>query len=293
MALCRKLVLFVKIFGAQSLNLKRLLPEGHAGGQYYETLRKELPMQGIHILIVDDEQPARRKIRSFLKEETGVDSILEAANGLEAVKLILEKKPHLVFLDIQMPGMNGFEVIETVGIENMPAVAFVTAYDQYALEAFEVQAVDYLLKPFDQERFRKSFNRAVEQIRLKNENAAIFQKLLGAINREKKYLKRIMVNAGSRLFFVKTGDIMYVSSDEKYVKLHTDKETHLIRETMNSMEARLDPAKFARIHRSYLVNLDFIQEMQPWSHGDYVIILKNGTKLTASRRFRDRLIGRF
>ncbi len=250
-------------------------------------------MQGIHILIVDDEQPARRKIRSFLKEETGVDSILEAANGLEAVKLILEKKPHLVFLDIQMPGMNGFEVIETVGIENMPAVAFVTAYDQYALEAFEVQAVDYLLKPFDQERFRKSFNRAVEQIRLKNENAAIFQKLLGAINREKKYLKRIMVNAGSRLFFVKTGDIMYVSSDEKYVKLHTDKETHLIRETMNSMEARLDPAKFARIHRSYLVNLDFIQEMQPWSHGDYVIILKNGTKLTASRRFRDRLIGRF
>ncbi|MCI0693103.1 LytTR family DNA-binding domain-containing protein [candidate division KSB1 bacterium] len=250
-------------------------------------------MQGIHILIADDEQPARRKIRSFLKEDIGVDSVLEAANGLEAVKLIQENKPHLVFLDIQMPGMNGFEVIETVGIENMPAVVFVTAYDQYALEAFEVQAVDYLLKPFDQERFRKSFNRAVEQIRLKSENAAIFQKLLGEINREKKYLKRIMVNAGSRLFFVKTGDIMCISSDEKYVKLHTEKETYLIRETMNSMEARLDPAKFARIHRSYLVNLDFIQEMQPWSHGDYVIILKNGAKLTASRRFRDRLIGRF
>ncbi len=249
-------------------------------------------MTGLSILIVDDEPPARKKIGAFLKQEKGITAVAEAANGLEAVKSIQEKKPDLVFLDIQMPGMNGFEVIETVGAENMPAVVFVTAYDQYALEAFEVQALDYLLKPFDQERFRKSFNRAVEQIQLKNENAAIFQKLLEEINREKKYLKRIMVNAGSRLFFVKTGDIMYISSDEKYVELHTDKEAYLIRETMNSMEARLDPAKFARIHRSYLVNLDFIQEIQPWSHGDYVVILKNGTKLTASRRYRDQLFGR-
>jgi len=132
-------------------------------------------MQALHILIVDDERPARKKIHSFLKEEAGVGSISEAENGLEAVKLIQENKPDLVFLDIQMPGMNGFEVIETVGVENMPAVVFVTAYDQYALEAFEVQALDYLLKPFDQERFLKSFNRAVEQIQLKNENTAVFK----------------------------------------------------------------------------------------------------------------------
>jgi len=248
-------------------------------------------MQALHILIVDDERPARKKIHSFLKEEAGVGSIIEAENGLEAVKSIQENKPDLVFLDIQMPGMNGFEVIETVGVDNMPTVVFVTAYDQYAIEAFEVQAVDYLLKPFDQERFQKSLSRAMERIHLKSENTAIFKNLLVEINREKKYLKRIMVNVGSRLFFVKTGDILFISSDEKYVKLHTEKEAYLIRETMSSMEERLDPAKFARIHRSYLVNLDFIQEMQPWSHGDYVVILKNGTKLTASRRYRDRLFG--
>jgi two-component system LytT family response regulator len=246
-------------------------------------------MTGLSILVVDDEPPARKKIGAFLKQEEGIAAIAEAGNGVDAVKLIQANKPHLVFLDIQMPGMNGFEVIETVGVENMPAVVFVTAYDQYAIEAFEVQAVDYLLKPFDQERFRKSFSRARQQIHFKTEQALVFKNLLAEINQDKKYLKRIMVNVGSRFFFVKTGDIMYISADEKYVKLHTDKEAYLIRETMNSMEARLDPTKFARIHRSHLVNLDFIQEMQPWSHGDYVVLLKNGAKLTASRRYRDRL----
>jgi two-component system LytT family response regulator len=249
-------------------------------------------MQDIKILIVDDEQPARKKVRSFLKEQAGIDSIIEAENGIEAVEKIQQHKPDLVLLDIQMPDMTGFEVIETIGIENMPVVVFVTAYDQYAIDAFEVQAIDYLLKPFDQERFQKSFNRALEQIELKKNNVAILKNLLKEIKSEKKYLDRIMVNIGHRFFYVRTRDIIYISAEEKYVNVHTEKDRYLIRETMNNLEQQLDPFKFKRIHRSYIVNIDFIKEMQPWSHGDYVVILKNGTKLTMSRRFRDRLFGR-
>jgi two-component system LytT family response regulator len=249
-------------------------------------------MKGIHILIVDDEQPARKKLRSFLKEEKIIEAIIEAENGIEAVNLIKERKPDLVWLDIQMPGMNGFEVIEAIGVENMPAVVFVTAYEQYALEAFEVQAVDYLLKPYDQERFKKSFNRALERIHFKNENASLYRKLIDEIHGGKKYLQRIMVNTGQRFFFIKTSDVVFISAEEKYVKLHTEKESHLVRDTMNAMEQRLDPAKFARIHRSCIVNIDFVKEMQPASHGDYIAILKNGATLTISRRFRGRLFGK-
>ena len=199
----------------------------------------------MNILIVDDEQPARKKIRAFLKEEAGIDAVFEAANGIEAVKCIREKKPDVVLLDIQMPGMTGIEVIATIGAENMPAVIFVTAYDQYALAAFEVQAVDYLLKPFDQDRFHKSFRRAVEPMRLKSENAHVLQRMLAEINKEQKYLQRILVNSGARYFFVKTGDLQFVSAEEKYVKLHTEKGGYLLRETMKEMEQRLDPSRFS------------------------------------------------
>lgn len=246
----------------------------------------------MNILIVDDEQPARKKIRTFLKEEAGIAAIFEAGNGVEAAKYIREKKPDLVLLDIQMPGMSGIEVIEAIGAEKMPAVIFVTAYDQYALAAFEVHAVDYLLKPFDQTRFHKSFQHAVEQMRLKNANTDVLQRLLAEINKEQKYLQRILVNAGARYFFVRTGDLQFISAEEKYVKLHTEKGSYLLRETMAGMEQRLDPARFIRIHRSHLVNLDYIQEIQPWSHGDCVTILKNGVKLTVSRRYRERLLGK-
>ncbi len=249
-------------------------------------------MQGMTILIVDDEQPARRKIRTFLKEEAGIAAIFEAGNGIEAAKLIHEKKPDLVLLDIQMPGMTGFEVIEAIGAEKMPAVIFVTAYDQYALAAFEVHALDYLLKPFDQDRFHRSFRRALEQMRLKNEHTGVLQRLLAEINKEQKYLHRILVNSGARYFFVKTGELQYISAEEKYVKLHTEKGGYLLRETMNEMEQRLDPSRFIRIHRSHLVNLDYIQEIQPGSHGDCVAILKNGVRLTVSRRYRERLLGK-
>ena len=249
-------------------------------------------MPEISILIADDEQPARKKVRAFLQEETGIAAVYEAANGVETVRLLAEKKPDLVLLDIQMPGMTGFEVIAAVGVEKMPAVIFVTAYEQYALAAFEVHAVDYLLKPFDQSRFRKSFLRAVQHLGLKNENAGMLHKLMAEIQEDQKYWQRILVSSGGRYFFVKAGDILFVSAEEKYVKIHTEKTGYLLRETMQEMEQRLDPATFARIHRSHLVNVDCIQEVQPGRHGDCMAVLKNGARLAVSRRYRERLLRR-
>lgn len=241
------------------------------------------------ILVVDDERPARNKIRQYLKDEK-IDSVLEAEDGVEAAKIIEEESPDLIFLDIQMPMMTGFEVIRTIGVENMPPVVFVTAYDQYALEAFDVEAVDYLMKPFDQDRFKRSFERAAERIRLKHDQKGSYQKILDEMRKREGVLERILVKQGARFFHVRTGDIIYISAEQKYVELHTEKKAYLIREAMNSIEKSLDPSKFVRIHRSTILNVEFMQEIQPWFHGDCTVILKNGEKLTLSRRYRDRLI---
>lgn len=249
-------------------------------------------MKNISILIADDEKPARKKVRSFLEASGHNATLLEAENGISAVQIILEQKPDLVFLDIQMPGMTGFEVIDAVGIENMPAVIFVTAFDQFALDAFEVQAVDYLLKPFDEERFNRSFQRTLDQIQKNENHSTILISLIKQINQEKKYKDRILVSEGPKYCFIKTNEILYISAEEKYVKLHSEKGAYLNRDTMNKMEERLDPTKFARIHRSTIVNIDYIKELQSWSHGDYIAILKNGKKLNVSRRYRDNLFGK-
>ena len=247
-------------------------------------------MNSIEILIIDDEQPARKKLISFIKKSGYACEIHEATNGIEAVEKISEIKPHLVFLDIQMPGMSGFEVIENIGVESMPFVVFVTAFDQYALDAFEVNAIDYLLKPFDQERFKKAFDKALERIDSKNPVKEDFTKLLAEINRTKKFSERFLVNQSSKYFFVQADDIFFISSEEKYVSLHTDSGTFLLRETMNNMEEKLAPDKFARVHRSYIVNISCIKEIQPWSHGDYIIVLNNNDKINLSRRYKNRLM---
>jgi len=242
------------------------------------------------VLIVDDEQPARKKIISFLNNEKEIEQIFEAGNGLEAIDKIRNDKPDIVFLDIQMPGKDGFGVLAEIGSENMPPVVFVTAYDQYAIDAFDVNAVDYLLKPFDQERFKVSFNRVLDEIKIKRNKSDELRLILNEIKKEKKYLDRILINVGAKYFFVALKEILYISSAEKYAELHTIKGKYLLRETMNNLEESLDPEMFARIHRSYIVNIEQIQEMQPWSHGDYVVILKNGEKLQMSRRYKDRLM---
>ena len=245
-------------------------------------------MNKLKILIVDDEKPARDKIKSFLKDDENVEEIFEAENGIEAVEKVNKLNPSLVFLDIQMPGMTGFEVLENIDIENSPEIIFATAFDQYAIDAFEVQAIDYLLKPFDYERFSKAFHNAIRRIGL-SRNKVEFNGLLQTVNKDKNYLTRILVSKGSKYSFVNTDDIYFISAQEKYVEINTEKQKFLIRNTMTRIEQSLNPEKFTRIHRSYIVNIDCIKELQPWSHGDYLVILKNDEKIKLARSYRDKI----
>ncbi len=242
------------------------------------------------VLIVDDESPARRKIRSFLHGMPGSAEVLVAENGEEAVRKILEAKPDLVFLDIQMPGLSGLDVIRIVGVQAMPAVVFTTAFDKYAVAAFDLQAVDYLLKPFDAGRFARALQRAQARIDSCLERRDTLDKLLKLLAPKPEPLTRILVKSGERYSFVAARDLLYVSAEEKYVRLHTAQSRHLVRGTMAEMERNLDPTQFVRIHRYYIINREAISEIQPWSHGDGLVILTTGEKLPLSRRFRNRLI---
>lgn len=242
------------------------------------------------VLIVDDEAPARKKIRKFLSETRNIN-ILESTDGQEAIERIEQEKPDLVFLDIQMPKITGFEVIDAIGIDNMPAIVFVTAYEQYAIDAFEVHALDYLLKPFDEQRFAKTFKRALQQIAAHHRQTTVINNVMTEIRKHGGNLQRILVKEGSRYLFVKTADIMYIASDEKYAELHTgNKKKYLIRETFAHLEQLLDDSKFARIHRTTILNLDFLYEIQPYSHGDCIAVLNNGEHLSISRRYRDKIL---
>ncbi|MCP4723840.1 MAG: response regulator [bacterium] len=242
-------------------------------------------------MVVDDEPLARDRIRDLLEDETEFDVIGESCNGLEAVKHITEKQPDLIFLDVQMPEMDGFEVLDTIYKENMPHVIFITAYDQYALRAFEVHALDYLLKPFDQKRFKKSIIRAKEQIdQIKNNTITTrFKELLHELKTSQKFLERLVIKSEGRIFFVKTEEISWIEAAGNYVTVHVNGEEHLIRDTMNCMERKLDPEKFIRIHRSRIVNIEHIKEIQPFYNGENLIILNSGTELTLSRKYREKL----
>lgn len=249
----------------------------------------------IKTLIVDDEPLARERVRRFLRDETDIDIIGECGNGLEAISEIRRTAPDLVFLDIQMPEKNGFEVIKELETGRIPNFIFVTAYDQYAIQAFDVHALDYLLKPFNRERLKKSVDRAREQI----ENKMIghlderLTSLIADLKTEKKYLERLVVKSVGRVFFLKTDEIDWIEAAGNYLKLHVGREGHLIRETMNAVEAKLNPEKFLRIHRSTIVNIDRIKELHPMFSGDYSVILRNGTELTLSRNYRERFLELF
>ena len=244
----------------------------------------------IRALVVDDEAPARRRIRSHLAGRPDVEIVGEAANGLEAVDAIRSLHPDLVFLDVQMPGMTGFEVIEAVGADAMPAVVFVTAYDEFALDAFDVQAVDYLLKPFRQDRFERAWQRALERIERRSGNREELARLLERVRPASAFLQRMVVREADRLFFVPVAQIVRLSAEGNYVRIHTTAGAHTIRETLARLETRLDPNGFARIHRSEIVNIDFVKQIRPWFHGDYVVVMKNGEERRLSRRYQDRLL---
>ncbi len=249
----------------------------------------------IKTLIVDDEPLARERVKRFLRDEPGVEIIGEAGNGAEAVRVIESEQPDLVFLDIQMPEKNGFEVVKALDPKIAPTVIFVTAYDNYALQAFDVHALDYLLKPFNRERLHRSVERARQHIERRN-SGTIDERLLALIadlKAEKKYLERLVVKAVGRVFFLKADEIDWIEAAGNYVKLHAGRESHLIRETMNGIEAKLNPEKFLRIHRSTVVNVDRIKELHPMFSGDYSVILHNKTELTLSRNYRERFLELF
>jgi two-component system, LytTR family, response regulator len=244
----------------------------------------------LRALIVDDEPLARERIRTLLAQDPEVSLLGECRNGREAVKAIREERPDVVFLDVQMPGPDAFQVIQEVGPARMPAVVFVTAYDRYALKAFEVHAVDYLLKPFDAARFHEALRRARATIDASGRAEA--ERKLASLIKELSAspgVERLAVRSGSRVSFVGVDEIDYVEACGNYVRLHCGAERHLMRETLGGLEARLPVRRFVRIHRSTIVNLERIKELQPLFHGDWSVVLRSGTRLTLSRSYRDRL----
>ena len=249
-------------------------------------------MAPLSVLVVDDEPLARERIRALLDDEAEVRIVGECASGRTAIKAIQDKRPDLVFLDVQMPGVDGFGVVEQIGAAQMPAIVFVTAFDQYALKAFEVHALDYLLKPFDRERFQATLARARESVRLRAAGAADqgMAALLESLAVRRKFPERILVKCNGKERLLPVEEVDWFEAAGNYVRIHTGGERLLLRETMANLEERLDPEQFARIHRSTIVNLKRVKELEPWFHGDYVVRLHDGRKLTLSRGHRGRLL---
>ena len=280
----------------------------------------------VRVLIVDDESLARQRVRRLVQTEADVEVVGEAESGHEAVALIRELQPDLVCLDVQMPGLDGFGVLRELDGGHVPMVMFITAYDEHAQRAFDVHAVDYVLKPVDEERFKAAFDKArkqranavaaerlgelLETVRrladARGELAAGFAGPAGngnglatgnatagasgaAVANGGRYASRILVKQDGRMFFVKTTEIDWIEADRNYVRLHVGKAAHTIRERISHLEETLDPRLFARIHRSTIVNLNRVREMQQWFSGDYVVILEDGTRLRLSRHYRDRV----
>jgi two-component system, LytTR family, response regulator len=249
----------------------------------------------LRALIVDDEAVARRRIRRLLQREPDVTVVAEAADGRTAVQVIREQSPDVVFLDVQMPELDGFGVVAELG-HHPPTIVFVTAYDEYALRAFEVHALDYLLKPFDKTRFAAALERGKAQVRL-GQSGGMEQRLMAFLRTVEDHRpsprqplpERLVVKSAGRVSFVRVEELDWIEAAGNYVRLHVAKEDHLLRETLSGLEAKLDPRRFVRIHRSTIVNIDRIRQLQPAFHGDYVVQLHDGTELTLSRSCRDKL----
>jgi two-component system LytT family response regulator len=242
----------------------------------------------LRVLIVDDEPLAREGIKLMLG---GDSQVIEARNGREAVAKIRDEKPDLVLLDIQMPRMNGFAVVEAVGAEKMPAVIFVTAHDQYAIRAFEISAVDYLLKPVTEERFRVAFERARKRLGAgrPDESARQILTVLDAIANPRRYLSRLAIRSGERTVFLTLDDVAWIEAAQNYVRVHTGQAVHLLHVPMNTLATSLDPDRFVRIHRSHIVNLQRIKQLWTLAHGQYVLELDSGERLQSGRTYGERI----
>jgi len=242
-------------------------------------------------LIVDDEPLGREGLRLLLSRDPEVSAIREARDGREAVAAIRECDPDLVFLDVQMPEMDGFAVVQNIGAEDMPAVVFVTAHDQYAIRAFEINALDYLLKPIIEERFVKTLARAKSRIssNVVADSSRQIISLLETIASPRSYLKRLAVRSADKTVFVDVEDLDWIEAAENYVEVHAGRVTHLLHVTMNTFEKSLDPEIFLRIHRSIIVNVGRIQKLQSDAHGEYVITLRDGVRLQSGRTYSGRL----
>lgn len=251
-------------------------------------------MTAIRTLIADDEAVAREGLRDLLQQEPDIDLVAECTDGPEVVAAIQALEPELVFLDVQMPGMNGFEALRAVDAETLPVIIFVTAYDRYALRAFDVHAVDYLLKPFTDRRFQEALDQA--RTHLENEKVAALHEqvteLLHQLDAQAppsaSYLQRIPVKRRRRVSFIDVADIDWMEATDNYVTLHVDDQTHLVRATLREMEEQLDPEQFLRIHRSYIVNVERIREVHPRGSGDCLLVLADGTELLSSRTYSAR-----
>ncbi|MDB4881304.1 MAG: LytTr DNA-binding region [Gemmatimonadetes bacterium] len=259
----------------------------------------------LRVLLADDEAIARRRLVRFLRAEPGVQIVAECNGGAEALEALDMHTVDLAILDVQMPDLDGLQVVATRGAERMPTVIFVTAYDEFAVRAFEVHALDYLLKPVTAERFHAAFSRARHHIErsVSSQRGERLAALLAQVLAEDptltgvettasaapRHADRLSIKSDGRVTFVKTSDVDWVQADGNYVRVHAGSACHLIRETLGAIEAILDPDQFSRIHRSTIVNLDRIRELQPWFAGDYVVILKDGTQLKLSRTYREHL----
>jgi two-component system LytT family response regulator len=259
----------------------------------------------ITVLVADDEPLARRRLLRLLRAEAGIEIVAECKGGRSAVEQILARSPDLIFLDIQMPDLDGFGVIAEVGAERMPAVVFVTAFDQYALRAFEVHAFDYLLKPFEGERFHAALARVRAHLSATRREGYPGEEQLRRLLAEvlgrdadstpkpaSPYFERVAVKSEGTTRILQIADVDWFETDGNYVRVHVGKNTYLIRSTANRLQEELDPVRFARIHRRFLVNVDRVVGLEPWFGGDAVVLLRDGTKLRLSRNFREEFLGR-
>ncbi|MDQ1404894.1 MAG: two-component system, LytTR family, response regulator [Acidobacteriaceae bacterium] len=241
------------------------------------------------VLIVDDEPLARDRIREMLRGDREIQIVGEARNGCEAIEAMTAHAPDIVFLDVQMPDMDGFEVLKTIRVEHMPLIIFVTAYDQHALRAFDVHAIDYLMKPFDRKRFAKALDHAKDQTKHPKDepDTGRIMRLLEELKAGARYVERFAIKTGEKVLFVRAEDVDSIEADGNYVRLTVSTSSYMLRETINGIESQIDPRMFVRIHRSTIVNMNRVKELQAWARGEYRIMLDNGVYHTLSRGYRE------